>query len=118
MQEQTAEQQIELTIEAEKELEERGQMAERLYNHPDFKKLIVDDFMGTECSRLTLMLASPNLDQSSKDNVMETLQAISIFNQWLSMVVRMGHMAQDAIAEAREELAYIHENGEVFEEPE
>lgn len=89
---------------------ERREIALRLYNQPDFKKLIIDEFCTTECARYAQLSADPALDDRARADSLGLAQAAGHLRRYLSMLISKGNMAErlmpdldDAIEAARQE---------------
>ena len=92
--------QVELSIEAAKEMVERGKMAERLADIPEFKKLVLDGYFVDEAARLALLSSDPNLSEDIRGHVMRDLQGVGAFKRYLSTLVQLGRQAAQEIEEA------------------
>ena len=102
--------QLELQLENAKELIRRRQMALRLANIPEFKELILDDFMVKECARYAQASADPALKAEERADSLNMAQAAGHLKRYLSVVVQMGAHSErelssleEAISEARVE---------------
>ncbi len=89
---------------------ERRATALRLYNHPDFKSLIIDEFCTTECARYAQASADPALNAEQKADALGMAQAAGHLRRYLSVLIAMGNQAEgqltsieEAIEEARQE---------------
>lgn len=93
-----------------KELIERRETALKLYKNPEFKKLILDEFCGTECARYAQCSADPALGDRERADSLAIAQAAGHLRRFLSVCVAMGNQAdrnlpelEQAIHEARVE---------------
>lgn len=96
--------QIELSIEAAKEIVARGHMAERLADNPDFKKIILEGYFRDEASRLVLLLADAQTTEEIRVKILRAMDGIGALKQHLSGLVQMGRYAANEIEQAREAL--------------
>ena len=102
--------QLELQLENAKELIRRRQMALRLATVPEFKELILDDFMVKECARYVQASCDPALKAEERADALNMAQAAGHLKRYLSVVVQMGAHSErelpsleEAITEARVE---------------
>lgn len=84
---------------------ERRDMALRLYNNPDFRKLIVDGFMLHDAARYAQESADPSLDEQSRADALAMAQASGHLKRFLSFQCRMGDTAQKNLIDLDDELA-------------
>lgn len=89
---------------------ERRALALKLYNIPEFKKLIIDEFCTTECARYAQLSAAPELGPNERADALGLAQAAGHLKRFLSVVISMGNQAERneedlerAILEARAE---------------
>lgn len=99
--------QIELSIEAAKEMVSRGQAAEKLATHPDFKKLVIEGYFKDEAARLAVLSSDPNISEEIRAHVMRDMAGVGAFRRYLSTLVQLGQHAAAEIAEAQETLDEI-----------
>lgn len=105
---------IELTLEQYEEAKahyvtmiETADAARRLANHPDFKKLVMDQYLTSEPQRLAELMASGRLHPQSMDNCKEELAAIGKFRNFMKKFMQEGEIARNELTmleEAREEV--------------
>lgn len=96
---------LEGQLERNKELIDRRNLALRLSNNRDFKKLIIDDFCLKEAARLVGESADPALDQQQRMDALSMAQAGGHLRRFLSMAFQMGAVAERDISEIEEALA-------------
>ncbi len=101
---------LEQQLEESKKALERRAMALKLYNIPEFKKIIIDEFCGTECARYAQSSADPALDDRQRADALAIAQASGHLRRFLSVLISMGNQAERlmpdleaAILEARQE---------------
>ena len=87
---------------------ERRDMAMRLEENRDFRKLIVDEFCIKECARYARESANPALTAEQRADAMALAQAAGHLMRFLHVVRQMGSTAEgqmpdleEAIEEAR-----------------
>lgn len=102
--------QLESQLESLKELQERRDMAIRLSQNTDFRKLILDFFCRDECARYTHASCDPSIPADQRADALSMAQSSGHLRRFLSVVAQMGHTAdgtipdiQEAIEEARAE---------------
>ena len=100
--------QLEHQLVAAKELVRRRNMALRLANIPEFKELILDDFMVKEAARYVHSSADPALKPDERADALNMAQASGHLKRFLSVTVQMRAHAEreltsleEAIDEAR-----------------
>jgi hypothetical protein len=88
----------------------RRDIALKLYKNPDFKKLIIDEFCGTECARYAQASADPALGDRERADSLAIAQAAGHLRRFLSVCIAMGNQGErltpeieQAIHEARAE---------------
>jgi hypothetical protein len=101
---------LESQLETAKELIDRRNLALRLSNNRDFKKLILEDFCVKEAARLVSESGDPVLDPQQRADALAMAQAAGHLRRFLSMTFQMGASAagdiedlEEALAEARAE---------------
>lgn len=90
--------------------QEKRAIALKLYNNPDFKKLILEEFCVNECARYAQLSADPSLGPVERADALALAQASGHLKRFLSVVVTIGNQAQrledeleEAIVAARQE---------------
>lgn len=63
----------------------------RLYQNPDWKKLILDEFLLKECARYAQQSAHPNLDAVGRADALLIAQSAGAFKRFLSAVIQKGN---------------------------
>lgn len=93
-----------------KELIERRNAALRLAQNPDFRRLVMDEYCGTEAARLVQMSSDPAMDVNQRADALAMAQATGHFKRYMSMCIQMGAVAErdavqleEALVEARAE---------------
>lgn len=95
---------IEMSIEAAKEMVVRGEMAMKLANNPAFKKIVLDGYFVDEAARLAHLYSDPNLSAEQREMVRNDLIGIGAFKRYLQTLTQLGQMASREIADAEFEL--------------
>jgi len=98
---------IEMSIDAAKEIVERGERAMRLSQNPDFKKVVMDGYFVDEAARLVHLYSDPNISEEIRGHVHRDLLGIGAMKRHLSTLVQMGVFAKNEINESREVLDEI-----------
>lgn len=78
---------------------ERGELARKLYNNPDFKKLILDEFCVQECARYAQLSGDPSLPADGRADALGLAQAAGHLRRWLSVVVQIGNQQANSLAD-------------------
>lgn len=102
---------IELSLENAKELVERKRQAEKLASNREFKKLVLDGYFKDEAVRLVGLSAEPTVS-AYKEQIFTEIQAISLFQQYLRNVIRLGTLAEAEMVEHEELLEEAREMGD------
>ena len=99
---------IELNIEQAKRIIENGKALDRLFNNPDFRKIIVDGYLREEAVRLVHLKSDPNLASSEmQGEIVKSIDAIGCLNHYFRNVNHQRMLAVNAIEadeQTREEL--------------
>lgn len=90
--------QIEISIDEAKRLVKKRDDLEKLIKNREFKSLITEGYFKEEAQRLVSISADPALVQHQTE-IMESIRAISLFQQFLQLVLRTGNMAAQQIAD-------------------
>lgn len=83
-----------------KELIARRDMAVKLSNNREFRKLILEDYMVVESARLVAQSADPVLDDKQQKDALSMAQGAGHLKRYLSMMVVMGNTAEGQLADA------------------
>lgn len=73
---------------------EQRDIALRLSNNPDFKKLILNEFCINECARYAQASADPALNEMQRADSLAIAQAAGHLRRFLSVKVQMGNNAE------------------------
>lgn len=93
---------LEHQLDQVKELVERREMALRLSKNPDFKKLILEEFMVNEAARYVQTSADPAMGPQERADALNLAQASGHLKRWLSVLVAMGNQANGQIPDLEE----------------
>ena len=78
---------------------EHAEIAVRLSNNPDFKKLILNEFCVNECARYAQSSADPALNESQRADCLAIAQAAGHLRRFLSVKIQMGNQADRQMAD-------------------
>lgn len=95
---------VEMSIEAAKEMVARGEMARKLADNPDFKKIVLDGYFVDEAARLTHLFSDPMMDEAQRKMIERDLIGIGAFKRYLKNAVQFGEIAAREISDAEIEL--------------
>lgn len=87
-------QSLEDQLAAEKKMVEQRTIAQRLSTNPDFRKLILDEFMVFEVARLAMMSGDPILDPQQRADALSMCQGAGHLKRFLSATVQRGNNAE------------------------
>ena len=86
----------------------RRDLALKLYNNREFKKLILEEFCVNDCARYAQSSADPALKPENRADALAIAQASGHLRRYLSVIVTLGNQAEgqmqsleEAILEAR-----------------
>lgn len=97
---------IELSIQAAKDLVSRKEQALRLAGNRDFKKLVLDGYVKDEAVRLAGLSADPNM-KAHQDDIFDAIKSISLFRQYMQNIVTIGNVAQNELLDQEQVLEEI-----------
>lgn len=100
-------QEIEVSMEEAKKVLALGEAIKRLRTNPDYKLVVTEEYFLQEASRLTMLTAEPNFDDTRKANVQAAIRGIGEFRQFLMILERNAEMAREAIYQAEQALHEI-----------
>lgn len=103
---------LEKQLDDAKEFIARRDLAVKLYKNPEFKKLIIDEFCGSECARYAQTSADPALSDRERADALAIAQAAGHLRRYLSVIVTMGNQSEQMLdrLEAEIEVARQEEN--------
>lgn len=95
-------QELEISIDEAKHAVEAAQMAQRLFNNADFRKVIVEGYFRDEAARLAMVHAEPSLRPDIQAAIMNDMKGPGALKRYLSHMVQRGFAAENEIVKARE----------------
>jgi len=99
---------IELSIEAAKNLVSRKEQALKLASNREFKALVLEGYMKDEAVRLVGLSADPNM-KNHTDDIFDAIKGISLFRQYMQNIVTMGTVAENELFDQEQTLEEIRE---------
>lgn len=97
--------QLEQHLSDQKKLVDVRQMALRLAQNRDFKKLILEGFCKEECARHVLASVNVGLSEEARAHSLALAQAAGHLKHWLTVQVQMGEHAERTLTATEHELA-------------
>lgn len=73
---------------------EKRDLALKLYQNREFKKLFVDGFFRDDCAQYAQLSQDPALSKESQADALNIAQAAGHVRRWLSVLVQMGNKAE------------------------
>lgn len=98
---------LEQGIKDSEHLLDRRQMAIKLYDNREFRKLFVEGYFTEEAARLVQLSADPALDTQQRADALNMAQATGHMKRYLSMMVQMGAHAERELPQLREALEQL-----------
>lgn len=95
---------LEQQIEDNKKVVAKRDLALKLSKNPEFRQLILEEFCVQECARYAQISGDPSVDASGRADALNIAQAAGHLKRWLSILVRMGHQAEQNIFDSEQEL--------------
>jgi hypothetical protein len=102
---------IEAQITDLQELVEKKDLALKLENNREFKKLILDGFCEADCARFARNSGDPAIPKDQREDSLFMAQAAGHLRRWLSITVRMGLRAEDEIQQHQATIEEIRVEG-------
>lgn len=103
---------LEKQLQDAKELVARRDMALKLGQNRDFRKLILEDFVVKEAARLVAQSADPALDPLQRADALGMAQAAGHLKRYLSMMVTMGDTAERDIVQLEAMISDVRTEGD------
>lgn len=99
---------VELSIEEAKKMVDRRDIALRLADNRDFKKLVIEGYFKDEAARLTGLLGErgDNLP-FTKEMIVSDLEAIASFQRFMRLIVMQGDIMEKEIEVNSEALEHM-----------
>lgn len=85
---------LEQQLNKTKQSVELRNLALKLSENPEFKKIILEEFCVKECARYAQLSADPTLSVEDRANSLALAQAAGHLKRYLSVLVRMGDVAE------------------------
>lgn len=89
----------------------RRDMALKLAENAEFKKLILQEFCVEECARYAQNSANPALNAEARSDSLQIAQAAGHFRRWLSVVVQMGDQGVNNLEQIDEAIQELRREG-------
>ena len=106
------EQSIEISIEAAKKAIEKGDRLDRLYQNPDFKAAILEDYFEKEPARLVGLLTDSEMqDEENQTGLRNDMLGISAMRKHFIITHRIANQMKNAVAQSEAELEAMREEG-------
>jgi hypothetical protein len=107
-------QEIEISLEAAKEHLELAKALARLKDNADFKKLFTEKYIESYAARLVRLKASQGLqDEKNQMNIINQINGIGQFNQYMLFIEQEGALAEKAIEDMEAERDALNDVQEV-----
>lgn len=100
---------MEQYIEEQQELVKRRDLALKLNENRDFRKLILEQFCVQECAKYAQESADPSLRPESRADALALAQAPGHLRRWLSVCVQMGNRAEHEIDDTRKAIEELNQ---------
>ena len=87
-----------------KQAMEMRDLALKLSEIPEFKKLILEKFCVTECARYAQLSADPNVTEGVRASSLAIAQSAGHLRRFLSATITMGDVAERSIPDLEDEI--------------
>ena len=87
-----------------KELVVKRELALKLSENPEFRKLILEDFCVTECARYAQLSADPGLSDRERQDSLALAQAAGHLRRFLSVTIQQGYVASNSMQDLEDEI--------------
>jgi hypothetical protein len=98
--------QLEVSAEHARQMVERREMVMKLSKNREFRKIILEGYFVDEAARL-VSIAGEQSHKPHRDEIFDSIKAISHCRQFLSTIVQMGNIAQGELESNEEYLAEL-----------
>ena len=99
---------IEDTLKIQKSIFDRGIRMRKLWEIPEFKELILEDYCKEYAGALVVMRADPAMQTPERqDNLLKNLDGIGYMQQYMDGVVGRGNQAEVTIKQYEDEREYL-----------
>ena len=99
--------QLEMSIEAAKELIKLAEACERLKENKDFKSLILDGYFKEHAIRLVMLRGDTNVPDDIQAKILKDIDAIGALRKYLQKISNDGNSALQAVRESEETIESI-----------
>ena len=105
-------QEIEISLEHCKEEIGKANLIASLHNNPEFQRIILDGFFEKYPAELVRSLTDPVIanNQSKREEVLRTLEGISVLHGYLRATYQKGQMAKQSLEEYEQQLLEARNN--------
>ena len=97
------------------------QMALKLRDNHEFRKLFVEEYWTKDAARMVQMSCDPELSQSARDEALKEAHATGYMKRHLNVMIKLGDQAEAALPEYRqalEQARYFDVHGKLPDDPE
>lgn len=95
---------LEQQLNKSKQSVELRNLALKLSENPEFKKIILEEFCVKECARYAQLSADPTLSAEDRANSLALAQAAGHLKRYLSVLVRMGDVAESDLSNLEDQI--------------
>lgn len=95
---------LEQHIREQKQIAELADVAVRLNDNPDFRKLILDGFCLTEAARYVQCSGDPAMGKEERQDALNMAQASGHLKRFMSVTILMGNEADKSILDAQRQI--------------
>ena len=97
-------QEIEVSLADARAEVERGRAVDRLWAHPDFKKIFIEGYFRDEAARLAMLSSDPGLRPEMREAILREMNGVGAVRRFLLSIQRMAQTAAHHVSEAEEAL--------------
>ena len=87
-----------------KKLVENRELALKLSEIPEFRKLILEEFCVNECARYAQLSAEPGLSPVERADALALAQAAGHLRRFLSVTIQQGFVASNSMQDLEDEI--------------
>lgn len=100
-------QQLEQQLSNAKQLVAEKNMALKLSDNREFRKLILEEFCVQECARYAQLSADPSLPANERADALALAQSAGHLRRWLHVKIQMGLVAEREIGEVESTIEQV-----------
>ncbi len=104
-------QEIEAGIKLAKEMMAKRDMALKLGENFEFRKLVLEEFCVNECARLVGLSADPAMSQEQRADALSMAQAAGHLRRYFSVMTQMGNAAEHQLVDLNSTLEELRAEG-------